>query len=78
MMSNSLLLLWLAIGLDLLAFLLSALLAIQLHHYNPVFVLHADGFVFGLCFAVVAWFLGGIHSYVGHGFLFGNCFSAGC
>ena len=54
MMSNSLLLLWLGIGLDLLAFLLSTRLAIQLHHYESVFVLQADGFVCGLCFVVVA------------------------
>jgi len=58
-MSRSWPLLWLSVGLDLLGVLFGALLAAQLRHHNPALVLRADGFVFGLGFLLLAWFLGG-------------------
>ena len=51
--------LWLCVGLDLFGVLLGALLAAQLRHHNPALILQADGFVFGLGFLLLAWFLGG-------------------
>lgn len=58
-MSRSWSLLWLSVGLDLLGIFLSALLAALLRDHNPALVLQGDGFVFGLGFLLLAWFLGG-------------------
>ena len=58
-MSRSWPLLWLSVGLDLLGVLFGALFAALLRHHNLALVLRIDGFVFGLVFLLLAWFLGG-------------------
>lgn len=52
-------LLWFSVGLDLLGVFAAAFIAAHSQHHTIAFVLKPDGFVFALCFLLLAWFFGG-------------------
>ena len=58
-MRRGLPLLWLSVCLDLVGWLVAALVATQLRNHHLMLALHPNGLAFGLGFLLVAWFFGG-------------------
>jgi len=58
-MRRGLPLLWLSVCLDLVGWLVAALVATQLRNHHFLLALHPNGLAFGFGFLLVAWFFGG-------------------